>query len=111
MRARQRSYSSCVFLNCPFDEAYRPIRDALVFAIYDCGFVPRSSLEESDSGDVRIDKIMRIIAECMKVLSSRYDAFRSTLPGICRKLGLERAEMTYNDYSTAVADWLDKQAP
>lgn len=57
-------YSGSVFVNCPFDDEYKPIRDALVFAIFDCGFQPRSSLEENDAGAVRVDKIQRIIAEC-----------------------------------------------
>ena len=58
------SYASSVFLNCPFDEAYRGLREAIVFAVYACGFSPRCSLEESDSGNVRMEKIMGIIAQC-----------------------------------------------
>ena len=212
MTAPRRHYSSCVFLNCPFDEAYRPMLDALVFTIHACGFVPCSSLEESDSGNVRIEKIMRLISECkfglhdisrteldahnglprfnmplelgiflgakrfgtghhrqknclvldreryryqqfisdiaghdirahegkaevaiaevrswlndasgrtimpgMKAINGRYAAFRKELPKICGELDLEVAEMTYNDYSMAVCDWLAKlpsrQAP
>ena len=57
-------YSSSVFLNCPFDEQHRQIMEAIVFAVYDCGFVARCSLEESDSSNVRLDKIMRIVAGC-----------------------------------------------
>lgn len=38
-----------------------PLRDAIVFAVFDCGFQPRSALEENDSGDVRFDKIRRLI--------------------------------------------------
>lgn len=34
-----------VFINCPFDNAYKPIFDAIVFAIYDLGFVARSALK------------------------------------------------------------------
>lgn len=57
-------YSACVFINCPFDQAYENIRNAIVFAIYDCGFIPRCALEENNSGDVRFDKIQKIISEC-----------------------------------------------
>lgn len=39
-------------------------RNALLFAIFDCGFVPRCALEVDDSGEVRFEKIQRIIAEC-----------------------------------------------
>lgn len=57
-----KNYTSNVFINCPFDEEYKPIRNAIVFAVYDCGFVPRSALEEDDGGDVRFDKIKRLIS-------------------------------------------------
>ena len=53
-----------VFINCPFDDDYRPLFQALMFAVAGCGFVPRCSLEAADSGDVRIDKITKIIGEC-----------------------------------------------
>lgn len=37
---------------------------ALTFAVYDCGFFPRSALEEDNAGEVRYQKIIRIIDEC-----------------------------------------------
>ena len=57
-------YTSSVFINCPFDEAYKPIFDAIVFSVLDSGFTPRCSMEIDDSAQVRIDKIFRIIEEC-----------------------------------------------
>ncbi len=57
-------YTSSVFINCPFDEAYKPIFDAIVFSALDSGFTPRCSMEIDDSAQVRIDKIFRIIEEC-----------------------------------------------
>jgi hypothetical protein len=57
-------YSSSVFLNCPFDREFEPTRNAVVFAIYDCGFIPRCALEENNAGNVRFDKIQKIISEC-----------------------------------------------
>ena len=59
-----RRYAGNVFINCPFDKEYLILRDALLFAIFDCGFIPRCALEEDDSGDVRFNKIQKIIAEC-----------------------------------------------
>jgi hypothetical protein len=53
-----------VFINCPFDEGYRPIFNALVFVICHLGFVARCAREADDSGEVRIAKIERIIEEC-----------------------------------------------
>lgn len=59
-----RGYDSNVFINCPFDSAYRPLFEAVVFAVYDCGFYPRCALEVDDSSQVRIEKITAIIKQC-----------------------------------------------
>lgn len=53
-----------VFINCPFDAQYRPLLRGLLFAVQDCGFSARSALEVEDSGEVRVQKIIRIIGEC-----------------------------------------------
>ena len=58
------SYASCVFINCPFDDAFKPLRNAMIFAIYDCGFSPRCALEEDNTGTVRFERIQKIIGEC-----------------------------------------------
>lgn len=58
------SYDQNVFINCPFDGDYKPVFDALVFAVFDCGLRPRCALEVDDSGEARIGKIARIIREC-----------------------------------------------
>ena len=57
-------YNENVFINCPFDSAYKPLFDAMVFAIHDCDFIARCALEEEDASQVRIDKIYSIIADC-----------------------------------------------
>jgi len=57
-------YAQNVFINCPFDLSYRPIRDALVFAIFQCGLRPRCALESTNSGQVRIEKIIGLIRDC-----------------------------------------------
>lgn len=61
---RSPNYNDSVFINCPFDANYKPLFDAMVFAIHDCGFIPRCALEEDDASEVRIDKIYSIIADC-----------------------------------------------
>lgn len=53
-----------VFLNCPFDAAYRPMFRAITFAVYACGFRVRSALEIDDSSELRLEKIYRLIDEC-----------------------------------------------
>jgi len=53
-----------VFVNCPFDDTYRSIFRAIVFTVYNLGFVARCSLEEDDSSEFRLSKIERLIEEC-----------------------------------------------
>lgn len=50
-----------VFINCPFDPAYKPLFDAIVFTVHDCGFIARCALEEEDATQARIDQIYNII--------------------------------------------------
>ena len=43
------------------DPTYKPLFDAMVFAVHDCGFIPRCALEENDAGQVRIDKFTKLL--------------------------------------------------
>lgn len=63
MAALPKAYRRNVFVNCPFDKQYKPMLDAILFAIHDCGFVARTALEEKGSATTRLDKIARIIRE------------------------------------------------
>ena len=54
-------FERSVFLNVPFDDGYRRILRALVFAVFDCGFVPRAASERDDSAEIRFNKIRDII--------------------------------------------------
>jgi hypothetical protein len=58
------AYERNIFLNCPFDTEYSPLFQAITFAVHECGFQARCALEAEDSGEVRIQKIKRIIREC-----------------------------------------------
>lgn len=53
-----------VFINCPFSPDYRNHFQAIVFTVIRSGFIPRCSAEDDDAGEVRIEKIYRIIGEC-----------------------------------------------
>jgi len=56
-------YTNSVFLNVPFDRSYKPLFEAAIFAIYDCGFIARSAKEDEDSSTPRVEKIFQLIRE------------------------------------------------
>ncbi|NRR30931.1 hypothetical protein HSX11_12145 [Oxalobacteraceae bacterium] len=57
------AYADNVFINCPFDAEFEPLRYAIVFAILDCGFTPRCALEAANGGNVRFDSIKKLIED------------------------------------------------
>ena len=60
----QPQRSPQVFINCLFDDPYWPLMKAMMFAVQACGFWPRCSRESDDAGEVRLEKIIRLIREC-----------------------------------------------
>src|SRR3712207_156297 len=60
-RRGKPTYNNSVFINCPFDDDYRPLFRALVFAIEACGFGARCALEVDDAGETRAEKLIRLI--------------------------------------------------
>jgi hypothetical protein len=55
------TYSQRVFINVPFDDAYRPLFRAIAFAIHYCGFVAGCAMENDNALDVRVDKLYEMI--------------------------------------------------
>ena len=74
-----KDYSSNVFINCPFDDEYRDMFHAIVFAVFDCNFRARCALEEDDGGEGRMEKILRIIEQCKYGI---HDICRTELDGV-----------------------------
>lgn len=56
-------FARSVFINCPFDEEFEPILQAVLFCTIYLGFTPRIATESADSGAVRLEKIKTLIAE------------------------------------------------
>lgn len=54
-------FDTNVFINCPFDEDYAPILQAILFVTVMLGFNPRLATERSDSGESRLEKIREMI--------------------------------------------------
>lgn len=61
---RFKSFDQNVFVNCPFDAQFEEQFRAIVFAVMACGYKVRCAKEVDDGAEVRISKILRIIAEC-----------------------------------------------
>jgi hypothetical protein len=55
-------YEQNVFINCPFDAEYAPLFEAIVFAVSAAGFRPKCARERLDSSQIRLQKIIQIIA-------------------------------------------------
>jgi hypothetical protein len=58
------TYNDSIFINCPFDDDYKPILRAIVYAIYRCGFYPQTALDEDDGTELRLLKIIRKMKSC-----------------------------------------------
>jgi len=82
-------YNLNVFINCPFDDGYNAIFEAIVFTICDCGFTPRCAKEREDSSEVRIQKILEIISEC------KHGIHDISIAGADPKTKLARFNMPY----------------
>mgnify|MGYP000394971138 CR=1 FL=1 len=54
-------YEKNVFINCPFDKDYLSLLRPLLFTIVSFGFKPKIALENSDSGELRLNKICQLI--------------------------------------------------
>jgi hypothetical protein len=52
-----------VFINCPFTDDYKESFHSIIFTVLSCGFRPRTAMEAGDAGDIRLDKIIRLIRE------------------------------------------------
>ncbi|WP_192822798.1 hypothetical protein [Rufibacter sp. LB8] len=62
-REKHGDYDFNVFINCPFDDEFKPLFHAIVFTLHDCGFIARCALEGS-SQNIRFSRILDIIGEC-----------------------------------------------
>lgn len=59
------SFQKSVFINCPFDRKYiDDLLKPMLYVLVKNGLAPRLSLEVSDSGQARLEKITNIIKGC-----------------------------------------------
>lgn len=103
--------STSVFLNCPYDQEYLHLFDALVFATVGCGFMPRSALETGNVAESRMDRITRAIftskysvhdlSRCRGQGDANLARFNMPL-----ELGIAMARRYHAAISGEVHDWL-----
>ena len=55
------TFEKSVFINCPLDEEYEGILQAMLFCIVYLGFHPRIATERADSAESRLSKIIELI--------------------------------------------------
>jgi hypothetical protein len=63
-RTAKQPASKAVFINCPFDDGFKPIFRAIVFTIISSGYFPRCALDATDGAEIRVSKIAKMIGEC-----------------------------------------------
>jgi hypothetical protein len=54
-------FDRSVFINCPFDEDFSPLLQAMAFCVVYLGFHPRLAPENSDNAVARLDRILELI--------------------------------------------------
>lgn len=54
-------FERSVFINCPFDELYAPLLQAIAFCVTDLDFYPRIAPENADNAANRLERIVELI--------------------------------------------------
>jgi len=54
-------FARSVFFNCPFDDQYAPLLQAIAFCVAELGFFPRLAPENADNAASRLDRIVDLI--------------------------------------------------
>ena len=86
---RTNYYTQSVFINYPIDEEYKPLFRAMAFSILRCGFFVRGALEDYDSSNIRINKILQMIREC------RFGIHDLSRTKLCDNTNLPRFNMPF----------------
>ena len=63
-RAAKPPTSRSVFINCPFDDEFKPLLRAMVFTIIVSGYRPFCALDATDGAETRVVKIAAMIGAC-----------------------------------------------
>lgn len=119
-------FERSVFINCPFDEQFAPILQAISFCVVYLGFFPRLAPENADNAAARLDRIVDLVqgskygihdlSRCRCLYVGEYVrmnmAFELGVDHACRRFGAGRLaekavlilEETRYDYQKALSD-------
>jgi len=61
MNGQPPPFDRSVFINCPFDEDFAPLLQAIAFCVTDLDFYPRLAPENADNAANRLDRIADLI--------------------------------------------------
>lgn len=61
---RKPTAAKSVFINCPFDDDFKPIFRAIIFTVIASGYHPHCALDSTDGAEIRVSKIATMIANC-----------------------------------------------
>lgn len=61
MIAAAPPFERSVFINCPFDEQFAPLLQAIAFCVTNLGFYPRLAPENADNAANRLERIVELI--------------------------------------------------
>jgi hypothetical protein len=50
-----------IFVNCPYDNEYIGLFNAIIFTVIVLGFIPQAALQDTDGAKIRIEKIVELI--------------------------------------------------
>ncbi len=106
------AHARAVFVNCPFDSAFEPSMDAIIFTIVCCGFEPRSALETDRTSESRMTRIVNALRGSHLSIHDLSRIYGSADTGLARmnmplELGIAMAlKLSYDKNETQLPhDW------
>lgn len=105
MKSLLSDYGRSVFVNCPFDEEFAPLLEAMLFCVVRAGLAPRLASERLEAGESRLEKILELIESCKysihdlsrAVATEAGEIFRMNMPF---ELGLDMGRRRAPDTET-----------
>jgi hypothetical protein len=97
-------FERSVFINCPFDEEFSPILQAISFCVVFLGYFPRLAPENADNGHPRLERILELVegskfgihdlSRCKSTGAGEFSRmnmpFELGIDFACKKFGSER---------------------